>query len=164
MIYVLFGPPGVGKTFLGTYLQKEKGIFFYDADDEILEEEKRAIQDRKYDQKMRDNFVKRLSRKVNKFHDKHKNIVLAEAFTKETNRIFFFELFKPQIKFIRVMCPYLIARKRVIERINKEEHVIDLKSFEHFWNNFEEPRVEHALLDNTNGIGLESVCKKIVSQ
>ena len=149
MIYVLFGPPGVGKTYIGNLASHRYSLFFFDADDEIQEQEKIAIKEGKYTQAMRDEFVDRLKDKVAHLHRLHQNFILAEAFTKEANRADFYCSFSPRIKFIRITTPYSLVEKRILKQSERQNHVISsLNLLKYFWTIFDRPHLPHATLIN----------------
>ena len=148
MIPVLIGPPGVGKTYIGQLIQEKLGQFFFDADLLIDKNERKLIQQGKYEQKDRDKFVSKVIKKTSELIGKYKdNIVIAEAFTKEKNREEYKKMF-PTIKFILVKSPKILSLKRVMKRILSKDHVIDKMSFEVMWDGFESPEVPHSVINN----------------
>jgi gluconokinase len=44
MLLILFGLPGSGKNFVGRILQEDFGFLFHDADDDLPDEMREAIQ------------------------------------------------------------------------------------------------------------------------
>lgn len=149
MIFVLFGPPGVGKTYIGNLLGKKLGIYFYDADKGINDKEEELLRSGRYDQLSRDIFIERLKNKTEKLHNKYKDVIIAEAFTKERNRVDFWDRFGKHVKFVRIVTPKVLAKKRAIKRLEFEEHVITRKLFDFFWKIFDEPKIKYYILDNS---------------
>ena len=152
MIYVLFGPPGVGKTYIGNLLAKSKNWHFFDADTIYLNDDKLRylLESGKYDQKVRDRFVNQLIMTVQHMvaEDDGKDLVIAEAFTKEKNRVEFMKYFDAQVKYIMVHSTRDLAFQRMRARMKKEEHVVDEEVFEFVWDEFEAPKIPHMVLRN----------------
>ena len=149
MIYVLFGPPGVGKTYVGELVSKSLGIKFLDADSLYEAEEVRLLQEGAYNQTDRDHFFKKLMDKIGSIVDKdNKNLIVAAAFTKEKNRLEFVDHFSNQICYIRVDTPREVAIKRARERLKKSTHTINEIALELIWREFDAPRFLHMQLVN----------------
>jgi len=158
VIYILFGPPGVGKTHIGKLASQRYGIKFFDADDLINQREKIAIASGKYTQPMRDVFVEKLITITDKLHSKHSDLIIAEAFTKETNRVDYRNHFSPNTCFIRVTCPLALAKRRIQERmISEPNHIIDLKSFKTMWAEFDPVTIPHKILKNTKQLNVTQI-------
>lgn len=149
MIYVLFGPPGVGKTYIGQLLSNKLGLHFYDADLLIDDELKFLLRNGKYTQEMRDKFVQKLILTTEHLlSEKNEDLLIAEAFTKESNRFNFYRHFDEQVCYIMVRASKQLAKKRVAERLEKGEHVVDDFVFEFVWEEFESPSIRHRILNN----------------
>lgn len=152
MIYVLFGPPGVGKTYVGRLLAKNLNWNFFDADTIYFnDDELRYLLDSgKYDQATRDKFVDKLmiaaQHMVSKSPNRH--LVIAEAFTKEKNRSEFLQYFDDQVEYIMVHASRDLAHQRTLARMKKEDHVVDEEIFEFIWDEFETPKIPHKVLRN----------------
>ena len=151
MIYVLFGPPGVGKTYTGQLLSRTFDLPFFDADTLIDAEEMQLLQSGRYDQGARDRFVAKLINHIQLLVDDHgktQDIVVAEAFTKEKNRIDFMNQFVGNTCYIMVNTPANVAKKRAIDRLSRSHHVINLKALDLIWKEFEQPRMLFVSLNN----------------
>ena len=152
MIYVLFGPPGVGKTYIGGLVAKSKGWHFFDADTIYLNDDelRYLLSSGKYDQGVRDKFVNKLTLTVEymlgKYHGK--DLIIAEAFTKEKNRAEFMKYFDDQVSYIMIHASRDLALERIIARMKKENHVVDQDIFEFIWDEFETPEIPHKILRN----------------
>lgn len=147
-MYILFGPPGVGKTYIGQLLSDTFGFFFFDADQLYDEPLKKKIQNNTYTQSDRDQFIEKLIKTVKVIAEQtNKDVVIAEAFTKDVNRRRFLEIF-PNSKFIYVNAFKDIAKNRMHYRLLREKHVIEEQSFNQFWNEFEKPTVKYTIINN----------------
>lgn len=149
MIYVLFGPPGVGKTFIGQLVADKMGWHFFDADVLYDDELKYLLRSGKYTQEIRDRFVDKLVATTERLvADSDDNIVIAEAFTKEKNRFEFLRHFDYQVSYVMVRASKSLAKQRMLERQTKGEHVVDEFVFEFVWDEFESPSIPHQTLHN----------------
>ncbi len=151
MIYVLFGPPGVGKTYIGDLIASELGIHFFDADVLFDEELKIMVRAGKFSRELRERFFDKLHSVVERLlveQKESKTLLIAQAFTKEKNRVDFSRHFDGQVKFILVKAPKNLAHSRMLDRFNNEPHVIDEGAFEYVWREFEKPHVEYVDIIN----------------
>lgn len=153
MIYVLFGPPGVGKSYIGSLLAEQKKWQFFDADNIYLNDDelRYLLQSGKYDQTVRDRFVQKLMVTVEHLLAEHSgsDLIIAEAFTKEKNRAEFMKYFDNQVTYIMVHASRSLAFERMRARMKKEDHVVDESIFEFVWDEFESPKIPHKTLRNT---------------
>ena len=161
MIYVLFGPPGVGKTYIGGLLAKHKKWHFFDADTIYLNDDelRYLLESGQYDQNVRDKFVKKLIMTVQHMlsTDGSKDLVIAEAFTKEKNRSEFMRYFDSQIEYIMIHASRDVAFERMRKRMKKEDHVVDENVFEFVWDEFETPKIPHKILRNIDKSDVEII-------
>ena len=151
MIYVLFGPPGVGKTYIGGLLEKSLGMRFFDADVLFDDEMKKLVRSGNFSTEKRDIFFERLRVTTESLLTGLRNgqdLVLAQAFTKEKNRVNFSNAFDNQIKYVLVHAPKTLAHSRMVKRLLADPHIIDEGAFEYAWREFEDPRIEHVDLIN----------------
>lgn len=154
MIYVLFGPPGVGKTYIGGLLAKEMDWHFFDADSIYMNDDglRYLLASGNYDQKVRDKFVTKLMMTVEHMLVQYpgKNLIIAEAFTKEKNRREFLRHFDEQVMYVMIHTSRELALKRMRLRKQREEHVVDERIFEFVWDEFETPQIPHLTLQNVD--------------
>lgn len=149
MIFVLFGPPGVGKTYMGKLFSERLGMDFLDADTLYEPDEIRLLQEGVYDQEDRDTFFLRLQNTLATMVESNgRDIILAAAFTKEKNRQDFFNRFDKSICYIRVFTPKDVAVRRARERLKNSTHTINEIALEMIWSEFDEPRFMHMQLVN----------------
>lgn len=162
MIYVLFGPPGVGKTYIGQLLSRYFDLPFFDADTLIDSEEMQLLQSGKYDQVARDHFVEKLINHVEGLINDQGNIqdlVVAEAFTKEKNREVFMSKFPENVCYIMVNTPVEVAKDRAKKRLGLRKHVINDVALELIWKEFEKPKVLYLSINNYKVVDSELVAQ-----
>lgn len=149
MIYVLFGPPGVGKTYLGQLFSRALDIPFFDADTLIDSEEMRLLQEGAYDQTARDVFLQKLADKVSILvQDPEQDLILAEAFTKEKNRIEFQSRFDSEVVYIMISTPREVAVRRARKRLEHSSHPINDIALDLIWNEFDVPHISYLQIVN----------------
>lgn len=152
MIIVLFGPPGVGKTYVGRLLETKLGWHFFDADTIYFNDDelRYLLKMGKYTQQARDKFVNKLMIAAQHMVAGHpeRNLVIAEAFTKEKNREEFLKYFDDQVHYVMVHASRDLAYQRTLARMEKEDHVVDQSIFEFIWDEFETPKIPHKVLRN----------------
>jgi len=161
MIYVLFGPPGVGKTYIGELVSHKLGMKFFDADILFDEELKVMLRSGVFNQQVRDIFFDKLNIVTEYLLselDDGQSLIIAQAFIKEKNRGEFLHHFDEQVKYVLVNATKDLAHSRVTERIKKQEHVVDENVFEYAWREFDVPIIPHIEIDNIN-IDNESLLK-----
>ncbi len=136
----------MGKTYIGELLSQKKGMKFFDADILFDEEMKNLIRAGKFSMHMRDLFFTKLhlvaEHLLSQLED-GQDLVIAQAFTKEKNRVDFLNHFDNQVKYYLVHAPKNLAHTRMMDRLKKEIHVIDEGAFEYAWKEFESPKIFH---------------------
>lgn len=142
----------MGKTYIGGLLAKKNNWNFFDADTIYLNDDelRYLLTSGQYNQSVRDKFVKKLIMTVEYIlaKDDRRDLVIAEAFTKEKNREEFMRYFDDQVRYIMVHTTRATAYERMIARMNKEDHVVDQEIFEFVWDEFESPKIPHKVLRN----------------
>ena len=164
MIYVLFGPPGVGKSYLGSLISLKTDYGFVDADNMFDEIERSLIRKGQYDIRARMLFFEKIIKYLRNIYPiKFSNLVVAQAFTLEENREQFIKSNKNDVHFIQVKCPRDVAKSRVINRFKIKTHIITPEIFDRIWDQFEQPRIECDILlnENVSDSQLESKMTKI---
>lgn len=153
MIYVLFGPPGVGKTYIGELLARKLDYMFFDADNIFFENHEllQMLQAGEFDQEARDLFFEKLTLDTaSLLNGSGKGLVIAQAFLKEKNRKEFKKYFSGKVSYIRIEASKSMAKKRVVVRNRETQHVVTTSVFDTAWNEFEPPEVSHVKLSNKN--------------
>lgn len=157
----------VGKTYIGSLIASKTNYGFIDADEFFNKIEKDLIRSGRYNLEARTIFFKRLIRKIMRIYPKkYTTLVVAQAFTQEQNRIQFQDWSNQDVQFIHVTCTRDRARKRVLERLESEEHIIDRAMFEKYWDEFEEPKIPHLVLINEkeNDVQLERNIRRLLKE
>lgn len=145
MIIVLFGLPGVGKSFIAEVFRDNFGFYIYDADKKLPLAAFQAIKKKRMVSEVtRQKFYKRLIKDAAQLEKKYGSIVVPRTFTYNRSRSFFKKLL-PQSQFILVKASHKIRSKRVIKR----DHHIDLEYAKKFDSIFEKPDISHFVIKNT---------------
>ncbi len=135
MLIILFGLSGSGKNFVGEILAEHFNYHFLDADTALPQDMRNAIEKKEsFTQAMRDNFTHIIIKNVSELQAKHENIVIAQAFYKETNRDQIRRAF-PNSKLIYIKAD----QSHIIERLKKRNDTIDVEYANKISRNFEEP-------------------------
>ncbi len=148
-LFILFGLPGAGKTFVGDIFKKYVNFYFYDGDNELPKEIKQAIKNQaKITDTMRDVFFQKLIKKVQKLKSQHENIVIAQTFIKEKYRKMLLKKIK-EASFILIQTDTPIRESRLR---NRKDYPLDMEYARNMVLNFEKPSLHHQLiLNNKNG-------------
>ena len=82
-IFILFGPPGAGKTFVGKIFQESFGFHFYDGDEDLTPRMKWAIDHRvPITDSQRDEFFSGLIESIKRLNQTQPHLVIAQTFIK----------------------------------------------------------------------------------
>ncbi len=157
MIYILFGLPGAGKTYVGNVLKKYFNFYVYEGDKELPIDMKRVLKSRgDITDKMRDEFFYRLSTKIQELQKKHSKLVITQTYIKEKYRKRLLNEV-PLAKFIFIETKTEIREKRLQKR---KEFPIDLEYARKMSELFDPPKISHSIITNSEE-GEESVKKQI---
>ncbi|MBE8215421.1 MAG: guanylate kinase [Endozoicomonadaceae bacterium] len=86
-LFVLYGQPGVGKTFIGHWLAKHYAFYFYDADIHLTNPMKQRLKAQYcFTQNMRNHFFKRVILHIESLSKQYSRIAVAQAFSQTCNR------------------------------------------------------------------------------
>lgn len=156
-LYMLFGLPGAGKTFVGTVFLERFGFTFYEGDNELSDEMRDAISTKTvFTDEIRDAFFDQLIARTKQLQQRTDKLVISQTFIKEKYREKFLEHI-PAAKFIYIDVTDNVREERLRKRI---EYPLDLAYARKMVENFEKPRIPHAVIVN-NSSGKEAVSKQI---
>lgn len=156
-IYVVFGLPGAGKTFVGEIMQKYFDFFHYDGDQDMPEKLKTAIKKQELiTDDLRDEFFNKLIASIKLLKTKYKKIVISQTFIKEKYRNKFLKQI-PEIKFILVQTDTIIREKRLLQN---KVFQLDIEYWRKMCAIFEEPKVDYTIIYNDHD-GEENVKEQL---
>jgi gluconate kinase len=145
MIFVLFGLPGAGKTFVGRVLGEKFGFYVYEADQDLPVEMRRRLERAlPVTDVMRDEFFGNIVKRVKSLRKKHSRIVVTQTFIKEKYRRFFLQEI-PNARFILVDADNAVREARLRGR---KEFPLDGEYGRQMVEMFEEPKIAHDLIVN----------------
>lgn len=145
MLLVLFGYPGVGKSFIGKMLQEEFGFYHYEADEDLTPPIKDAIQKNSLvTEPLKEAYFKQVCERIDSLKNLHPNIVVTQTFTKEKYRKRILERF-PEAKFIRLQADMPVIYARLAKR---DGHLVKNFYAGFAISQFEAPTLPHWILEN----------------
>eukprot|EP01124_Arcella_intermedia_P020813 TRINITY_DN28348_c0_g1_i1.p1 TRINITY_DN28348_c0_g1~~TRINITY_DN28348_c0_g1_i1.p1 ORF type:complete len:186 (+),score=56.19 TRINITY_DN28348_c0_g1_i1:40-597(+) len=113
---VLFGNPGVGKSYIGSLLESNFGFYWYDADVDLTEEMKEAIENgNTFTQEMRDTYYHNIILNIQKLFQVHTKLVVSQALIKRQNRLQIRNHF-PTARFVWVQAEDELVEQRITKR------------------------------------------------
>ncbi len=144
-IYVLFGLPGAGKTFVGRLLQEYFDFYLYEGDISLPDNMKGAIQTKAViTDNMRDIFFKKVITSAHRLKQKQQKLVISQTFIKEKYREAFLREI-PKARFILVQTKKTIREKRLMQR---KEYPLDLEYARKISLNFDTPQIDYDTISN----------------
>lgn len=148
-VIVLFGLPGVGKSFVGNLLQTEFGFYHYDGDQSLPEIMKQAISQKlPITDDMRDIFFANLTKKTKELLSTNPKLVVSQTFIKEKYREYFLSQI-PNAQFIFIKANKSVRERRLLARL---EYPLDIKYSQKMTTIFEKPKIAHKqITNNTDG-------------
>jgi len=146
-IYVIFGLPGAGKTFVGRLMQKHFGFYAYEGDQDMPDSLKQAIEKQEVvSDTLRDAFFDDLINQVKKLRSEHDKLVVTQVFIKEKYRERFLQAF-PHAKFVLVASSANVREARLMKQKTWQ---LDLSYWRKMAEIFENPQIEHSVITNNN--------------
>ncbi len=148
MVLVLFGLPGVGKSFVSRILANRYNFISYEADDDLTPEMIEAIRlEQVFTTAMRHHFFNIVINKLRYLQRNHPRIVMTQAIAKEQNRIQVLEGISAA-KFIHVQANMNNIKNRLKLRNDwvSEEYAEKIRQI------FEIPKIFHQQIDNNADI------------
>src|SRR5260221_1720830 len=110
-LFIFFGLPGAGKTYVGKIAEKYFGYHLYDGDQDMSDNYKKVVAEEKMTDELRQEFFNHLIENVKKL--KEEKIVVTQTFLKEKFREQFYSAF-PQAKFVFVEASVEVRKKRLL--------------------------------------------------
>ncbi|RNC77348.1 gluconokinase [Piscirickettsia salmonis] len=87
MLIILYGPPGVGKSYICQWLAKRYAFYCYDADTHLTQQMRQCINNRQpFSQMMRDAFFTQVIRHIQRYLKQYHAVVMAQAISQKKNR------------------------------------------------------------------------------
>lgn len=148
-LIILFGLPGVGKTYTGELISERFDYYFYDGDQELTHQLKFAIYNQQtVTDRMRDEFFQRIINRIKTLQCSYKKIVLAQMFIKEKYREWILNEF-PEAKLILIFADSEIRELRLQAR---REFSLHLNYARKMVANFDVPHIPHQkIINNMEG-------------
>lgn len=157
MLIIVFGLPGVGKTYVSKVLEKHFGYHYYDGDQDLPETMKHAIKNQlPIDDTMRYEFFQNILTATQQLIKKYKNLVVSQTFIKEKYRKLFLSHF-PSAKFILVTSETPIREKRLL---NRPDYPLDLAYAQQMIQSFDSPKIPVTKISNDSD-GKESIIQQL---
>ena len=155
-VFVLFGLPGAGKTFIGKALQEHFNFHLYDGDIDLTAEMKEAIRtEAVFTNDMRDLFFKKVIKRALELQAKYDRLVIAQTFIKEKYREQLLGVI-PGAKFILVHADERIRKERLAKRIEfpiAASYAMNMSGY------FDTTLIEYSTINN-NSEGTEEIRKQ----
>lgn len=155
-LYVVFGLPGAGKTYIGKLFAKYFGFYFYDGDQDMPQQLKDAIVSETVTDQMRDAFFDKLIASIRTIQNRYPKIVVSQTFIKEKYRKQFLTAF-PNARFIYIDAKNPLREKRLLAR---DSFRLPLEKWQKMSTLFEKPHIKHMILQN-NHEGEEEIKKQL---
>lgn len=158
-LLILFGPPGVGKNYIGAYLRDNHGFHHYDADEDLTAALKTcARQEQPFPQPLRDEYFQIVIQNIQTLMLSHPHLVVSQAIAKEVNRLQIARHF-PAGKFILIEAD----ETTVANRLRTRKDWISVEYAQKIRQIFESPQLPHATINNNeDATDLPSQIKSLV--
>ena len=143
MLYILFGLPGSGKTYIGKIFEKYYGYHFYEGDLDIpMDMKQNLLQEQSITDNMRNSFFTKLINSTHQLQATHTNLVIAQTFIKEKYRQQLLTEM-PYAKFVLVRVDNSVRKQRLLHR-----HDYPLKYLMNMETYFDKPEIQHTVITN----------------
>lgn len=143
---MLFGKIGSGKSYVGELFQREFGLPYHDADQDLPAIMREAIRNHQaITEEMRDDFVKSIIERIRQLSQEHQHFCIAQALFKNRHRLQILSAF-PELQMVWVRSDESLINPRLENRIG---HLASLYYAQMVNPNFEEPSHGHLVIDNT---------------
>lgn len=146
LLFVTFGLPGAGKTYVARCFQPF-GFVFHDGDDDLPDAMRAAISaSLPINDTMRDEFFARIIASVKALNSYQPRLVVSQTFIKEKYRLLFLEYF-PHARFVLVQADEAIRERRLTQRSHQP---LAPEYARRMSLNFEPPHIPHAIITNND--------------
>jgi shikimate kinase len=172
-IFIFFGVPGSGKSYLGKKFAEEHGLFFYESDDDFEQFREwldTSPKDKK--EKIKEGFYQIVIEKIQRFLEKYGKLVVASALGTEKHRKLLLGNFGSDLLFILVKPNSQKHLNQVFERElkdpkNKNRDPKELKDtlskhLEKKYKSFDIPTTNHLVVENNYDQDSETNALKIL--
>lgn len=150
MIVFLFGLPGVGKTYIGQLMQRELGVCYWDGDEALTEEMKRAVRnEQSFSRQMTADLTSTIINQIQTLRQTHDFVIVSQAMLREVDRQTFREQFD-DIHFIYIRCE---ADAVITQRITQRADFVTVSYCDKLMKLFEAHRGDaeaYPSIDNNN--------------
>lgn len=145
-LFVTFGLPGAGKTYVARVFE-EFGFFFHDGDVDLTEAMKIAIASQSpIDDTLRDAFFENIIHSIERLRLETSRLVVAQTFIKEKYRRRVLDYF-PEARFVLVQADAAIRERRLTHRTHQ---ALDLDYARKIGDTFEAPLIPHNIILNNH--------------
>lgn len=145
MIIILFGKPGVGKTYIGKLLQQHYGYFFYDADQDLTPAAIACIQKEEiFSHAVEGEYIDVVIDRIQQLQARHKLLIVAQAFGREGGRQKLRNTFH-STQFYYIDIPDELANQRLLSR----NDWVNISYADKIRQVYEHPRIPHHQIDNS---------------
>src|SRR5260221_3186853 len=152
-LYIFFGLPGAGKTYVGKVAQKHFDYHLYDGDNDLPPEMQQAIHRQEViTDSMRDVFFKSLLKTAKRLTKQYSKLVIAQTFIKEKYRKQFLQAF-PNARFVLIEALAPTREERLLKR---KHYQLDLEYAKKMTTFFDMPFIQHEIIRN-NTFGEEEI-------
>lgn len=141
----LYGLAGSGKSFVGDLIGARAGWHVYHADDDLTDEMKQALAERRpFTNPMRDRFFALIVQRVLQLQRQHAHLVVTQAVYKRQHR----DYLLAHIPDMHLVC-IAADDATIVQRINRRRDGIAIGSAAALRADFEEPAPDARIVDNT---------------
>lgn len=145
MKILLFGKIGSGKSFVGEFIEREYGLPYYDADQDLPRAIVEAIRaHRPISEQMREGVTEKIIERIHLLQNEHQEFCVAQALFKNRQRVRLLEEF-PDLRFVWVRSEPPQMDVRLRERTG---HVASHYYADTVNPQFEPPSMAHWILEN----------------
>jgi gluconate kinase len=141
-LFIFFGLPGAGKTYVGKVVEKYFDFYLYDGDQDMSDAYKKAVMEETMTDDLRQDFFDHLIESIGEL--KEEKIVVTQTFIKEKFRKQLLNTF-PEAKFILVDASTEVREKR-LQNMGRFE--LSFEKWQRMSKIFEEPQIPYQVIHN----------------